>query len=48
MTDARYLSRALTLLALACLLALWAYPEPRCRGCHADVLRGRVTRGGAR
>ena len=45
MTDSRLLSRALTLAALACLLAVSLWPEPVCRACGAEVLRERMTMG---
>ena len=48
MTSASRLARALTLAALACALALWAWPDPVCRACGAEVLRERMTNGGRR
>ena len=42
MTSARCLARWLTLAALACLLAVSLWPEPVCRACGAEVLRGRL------
>ncbi len=46
MTDSRLLARALTLLALGCALAVWAWPSEGCPRCVAEVLRERSARGG--
>ena len=42
MNDSVYLTRLLTTLALACLLAVSLWPEPGCRACGAEVLRERI------
>jgi len=46
MTSARRLAHLLTLAALACLLAVWLWPEPVCRACGSDVLRDHLRIGG--
>lgn len=43
MTSASLLARALTLLALGCALAVWAWPSERV-GSRAEVVRERMGR----
>ena len=48
MNAAHSLALLLTVAALACLLAVWHWPEPVCRACGAEILRERMTNGGKR